>query len=500
MLRSRSAVFAALCHTGILQQSALREAEMNNRRWTLRAGFATLALALWLVPVASVSATPPGFDLFETDPQSTQFVFQSPDTAIPAGFFGPGSDPFTGQVHFGGVPLETFEGKGVGDADTIVHRLSPAESVPAAIVPIELVQLSLQSIEPITITYNGGQKAEQWNVSANPSPSRPSRGAIIIHQGGTFDSQLQVIPLLTFTRLSDGSQRSLDMAPLPFESLDKLIFQQHNAPWQPGCVLPALAVPGLNDSFCPGLTPDGRKQLTLEQALLASHGVYPAQPALEHFECYTLERAPFKTRKVQLSDQFGTRTAKVTKRAELCNPAQKNSEPFVNTRAHLQCYRTQGPALNRLVAVQNQFGSQRLRVGSPRRLCLPSQKRFVLRRKTAGFQRIQVPIDHFQCYAVTQQTQLSAVQPIGSVTLKDQFGRRTAQPAKPFQLCAPVQKTLRGKVTPLQHPVRHLLCYRIKPKKVERQVQIRNQFEIRTLRTRKSVSLCVPSNKLVLSQ
>jgi hypothetical protein len=475
---------------------------MNNRRWALRAGLAILATAVGLVPAASVSADPiaPGFDLFETDPGTTQFVFQSPDTAIPAGFFGPGSDPFTGQVPFGGVPLQTFQGQSIGDADTVVQRLNPADPMPTATVPIELVQLSLQSMEPITVTYNGGQNPEQWNVGASPSPGGQSKGHISINQSGTFDSQLQVIPELTFTRLSDGSQRSLNTAALPPQSLNMLIFQQQNAPWRAGCVLPALAVPGLNDGFCPGLTPDGQKQLTIEHALLAEHGVYPAQPALEHFECYALKRLPFETRKVQLRDQFGTRTAKVTKRAELCNPAQKNGEPFSNTRAHLQCYRTQGPALNKLVAVQNQFGSQRLLVGSPRRLCLPSQKRLVLRHKTAGFQRIQVPIDHFQCYAVTQQTPLQAVQPVGNVTLKDEFGHRAAQPAQPFQLCAPVQKSLRGKVTPLQHPVRHLLCYRIKPKKVERQVQIRNQFEIRTLRTRKSVSLCVPSNKLVLSQ
>ncbi len=475
---------------------------MNDRRWVLRAGLAMLATAVWFVPAAPVSAAPiaPGFDLFETDPGSTQFDFQSPETAIPAGFFGSGSDPFTGQVHFGGVPLENFQGHGTGDADTIVQRLNSADPAPTAIVPIELVQLSLQSMEPITVTYNGGQNPELWDVSASPSPGGQSRGHIGINQSGTFDSQLQVIPVLTFTRLSDGSQRSLNTAALPPTSLNELIFHQQSAPWRAGCVLPALAVPGLNDGFCPGLTPDGQKQLTIEQALLADHGVYPAQPALEHFECYTLKRLPFEARKVGLRDQFSTRTAKVTKRAELCNPAQKNSEPFINTRAHLQCYSTQGPALNKLVAVQNQFGSQRLLVGSPRRLCVPSEKRLLRRGKTAGFQRIQTPIDHFQCYAVTQQTPLRAVQPPGSVTLKDEFGRRTAQPTQPFQLCAPVQKSLRGKVTPLQHPVRHLLCYRTKPKKVSRQVQIRNQFEIRTLGTRKSVALCVPSNKLVLTQ
>jgi hypothetical protein len=354
-------------------------------------------------------------------------------------------------------------------------------------------------VEPITVTYNGGQSPEQWIVDVSPSPTQPSLGQIFIGEpGGLFDSQLQVIPLFSFTRLSDGAQRILDTTVLPPASQNKLIFQQQNAPWRSGCVLPALAVPGLNDGFCPGLTPKGEKKLTVEQALLASHGVYPAQPALEHFQCYTLRRSPFRARTVVLSDQFGTRKARVARRAELCNPVRKNQEPFANDRAHLQCYGTRGPALKRLVAVQNQFGSQRLLVKSPRRLCVPSEKRIVRRRKTRPFQRIQVPIDHFQCYSVAPQGPLWAVRRVRDVKLEDQFGHRGARLGKPFQLCAPVQKIWKKNVTPLQHPVRHLLCYRIKSGKVLRSVQIRNQFERHKLLTRKPIALCVPSNKLVL--
>lgn len=470
------------------------------RRKSLRGALAVLAVAAWLVPVGSVGAQPPpGFDLFETDPGSTQFLFQNPATAIPPGFFGPGSDPFAGQVNFGGVPLQTFGGQGIGDTDTIVQRLPPPPSAPPGVVPIELVGLSLQSIEPITVTYNGGQGPEQWIVDVGPSPTMPLLGHIfIVEPANLFNSELQVIPLFSFTRLSDGAQRVLDAAVLPPASQNALIFQQQDAPWRAGCVLPALAVPGLNDGFCPGLTPEGEKKLTVEQALLASHGVYPAQPALEHFQCYALRRSPFRARTVALGDQFGTRKARVARRAELCNPVRKNKEPFVNRRAHLQCYGTRGPALNRLVAVQNQFGSQRLLVKSPQRLCVPSEKRIVRRGKGAPFPRIQVPTDHFQCYSVASRGPLWAVRRTRNVKLADQFGRHGPRLGKAFQLCAPVQKEWRKKVTPLQHPVRHLVCYRIKAKKVGRLVQIRNQFERRKLLTRKPVALCVPSNKLVL--
>src|SRR5258708_1086409 len=56
----------------------------------------------------------PGFALFETNRRAPYFSSQPPmapnGTEIPPGFFGPGSDAFTGQVNFGGVPLQTFTG------------------------------------------------------------------------------------------------------------------------------------------------------------------------------------------------------------------------------------------------------------------------------------------------------------------------------------------------------------------------------------------------------
>src|SRR3990170_2822469 len=79
------------------------------------------AMVMLGIPAAASAQVPAGFDLFETDPASTQFHFQGPGT-IPADFFAPGSDPFTGNVNFGGVPLETFNGLGTGDADTVVQR------------------------------------------------------------------------------------------------------------------------------------------------------------------------------------------------------------------------------------------------------------------------------------------------------------------------------------------------------------------------------------------
>jgi hypothetical protein len=473
------------------------------RKRLLRAAVAALAAIAWVVPAGQASAQLPGagFDLFETDPGSTQFTFPPPGNdppLIPPDFFGPGSEPFVGEVHFGGIPIETFAGKPVGDADTVVQRHDPSPLSPPGLIPIEIAALSLTSMQPITVLYSDGH-TEQWDAQVDISPRVPSLGNMFVDDPAkVFDTQLRVIPLFEFTRVSDGAERSLDVGALPPGNQASPLFIQNDAPWRPGCVPPALSVPGLNDGFCPGQTPGGQKRLAVEQGLLASHGVYPAQPALEHFQCYSVKRSRFKARTVRLSDQFGDRKARVAKRAELCNPARKNGEPFRNRRAHLQCYATRGPALKRLVDVQNQFGSQRLLVKAPRRLCVPSQKRIVRRGKKRRFPRIQARIDHLQCYAVAPQGPLWAVQRVRGVKLADQFGRRGTKLGKPFQLCAPAQKVFRKRTTPIQHPVHHLLCYKVKPRKVRRLVQIRNQFERPRLLTRKAVALCVPTNKLAL--
>lgn len=460
-----------------------------------RAAGVLVVAALWLgLPATAAAGTtiPAGFDLFETSPQQTAFQFREPDSQIPQDFFGPGSDPFQGTVYFGGVPLETFGGHMIGDADTVVSRNNEFDPNNPSPVPIELVALSLHSVQPIMVTYNGGQNPEHWQVMAGLS-SQPSTGLMNINQeseqGGTFDSFFDVFPVFTFRRSPDGQTKTLDASNIDPTLVE---FQAEDVPWRRGCKLPAQAVKGLNDGFCPSFTTAGQKRLTVEQAQLAAHGVYPAQPALEHFKCYALEEEKFKRQEVALADQFGQRKAQAKRRAELCNPVKKNQEPFVNRRAHLQCYEAPGRSVNALVAVQNQLGSQQLLVKEPETLCVPSEKRLVPEK---GFKRIRVPIDHYQCYNVEPQSELYRVGKLGKFTLKDQFGtEKKVEIVGPSQLCAPVQKDQ----VPIQHPVKHLVCYAIKDKEVRRRVEIRNQFERTQLKTVEPTSLCVPSNKLVL--
>jgi hypothetical protein len=460
------------------------------------------ASVVWLAPPASAAPIAPGVDLFETDPGATSFAFRDEFT-IPPGFFDTGSAPFQGNVQFGGVPIQIFQGRDVGDTDTIVRRPQAANLNPPFpakdSIPIQLVVLSLQSVQPIQVMV--GTAMQPWDVQAQLSPTRPSQGQMTItkssNRGGTFDSQLVVLPIFTFTRLSDGATRTLDVGRLPSSStlfFRDLVLQSTSIPWRAGCVVPALSVPGLNDGFCPGLTIGGQKQVNVEESRLARHGVRPAQPRLEHFKCYAVQpHGKFAQRSVKLTDQFGATQARVVKSATLCAPVQKNRERLTNRTAQLKCYAIRGSSFQaRNVAVRNQFGGDVLRVLKPVSLCVPSLRTRVRNPKPTTAKQRATLTDHFQCYAVQSQAPFAA----RSADLSDQFGSEKVSVRKPVTLCAPVQKNK----TRVQHPVRHLVCYAIRdPKKFSaRVVRVVNQFGAEIVSVVRPSTLCVPSVKVLL--
>ena len=145
------------------------------------------------LPSAASADIPAGFDLFKTSPQNTRVNFNG---VIPGNFFDPGSNAFNGTVFFGGRYLNTFMGKDVGTADTIVQRPSGAVLGPAfpdtAVVPIEIVALNLVSVQPITVTY-GAAPSERWDVGIGLQPIQ-AQGAVQLNQqnpqGGTSTSEL----------------------------------------------------------------------------------------------------------------------------------------------------------------------------------------------------------------------------------------------------------------------------------------------------------------------
>ncbi len=155
---------------------------------------------------------------------------------IPADFFGPGSDPFAGVVCFEGVPLgdPTFP-----NADTLIERASdPFDrcSLPSATpqtVAIEIVALNLVSQAPMTVTFNGGQNPEPWDVAVDLSEVSPPTGWLAATKshcnGGTYTSALNVQPRFTFTKVGGGGTMVLDTG-LAGETAIALV-QTNPLPW-----------------------------------------------------------------------------------------------------------------------------------------------------------------------------------------------------------------------------------------------------------------------------
>jgi len=151
------------------------------------------------------------------------------DDPIPADFFGPGSDPFDGQIAMVGEPLTTWPSGALGEADAVIERLNPLElpTVGSADdTDIRMVALNLVSDDPITVTYNGGMSPENWDFRVCLSDVAQPIGGMLLDRtccrGGIFMADLPILPKFVFTRQSDMMEMTLDFGfagfPLQFYS------------------------------------------------------------------------------------------------------------------------------------------------------------------------------------------------------------------------------------------------------------------------------------------
>ncbi len=255
----------------------------------------------------------PGIDGWRT-PDNGASSQDFNDLPIPPDFFGPGSDPFLGTIEFGGVPAGLTPPI-TAPVDTIVRRHAPLNlDGPGSIdtVPIEIVALSLQSVQPITVTYGGGSP-ELWEVQVNLASFHPQPlGTMTVTAGacgdsdGSFTATLPVLPRFVFTRQGDPEQRVLDFGQF---GLPPIEFNTFNGHWveqpPPSMGIPTLPdgltvdhdgnpstpplgplpgssnfQPGVRAIYCEGCEqpPLFVKRLTREDAMLAAHGVLPPLP------------------------------------------------------------------------------------------------------------------------------------------------------------------------------------------------------------------------------
>ncbi len=158
---------------------------------------------------------PAGIDLWTSFPGGLT-ALDLTTTPIPADFFDPGSDPFTGALELRGEPLDTLPSGALGLADTVVERLddvflpgSPSDDTTA----IRIAGLRLVGTTPAIIGYAGGA-TEEWDVEIVLSDIAQPHGTMTIYRdcfsGGTYEATLPVSPRLLFTRRSDQAERAYD--------------------------------------------------------------------------------------------------------------------------------------------------------------------------------------------------------------------------------------------------------------------------------------------------
>lgn len=184
------------------------------------------------------SARATDYEFFTTIPETTYFDFTG-EFALPQGFFDRGSARFDQRVSLKGVPIRTFQGRRVGDTDTVVARFNMPRLGPPypsrGTAQVELAALSLASIQPISVTVGG--KAQLWDLKLQLSRTRPPRGKMEIVQqsaeGGTFDSELMVFPVFTFVRQGDGAKRVLDVGRMKLgpEGTRRMTLSGTTLPW-----------------------------------------------------------------------------------------------------------------------------------------------------------------------------------------------------------------------------------------------------------------------------
>jgi hypothetical protein len=160
---------------------------------------------------------------------------------IVSDFFGPGSDPFDDIIIMSGNGIEFIQPIGtlidqLADIDTIIERKKDAhlnEPSGSEVIPIEIVSLSLKSVQPIIVTYPS--KTEMWNVECNLSENAIQPiGTINItasdcscNEGGTFIPNLSGFTKLNCKFINITNNSSLNLDNINIELLPNNIIQDY---------------------------------------------------------------------------------------------------------------------------------------------------------------------------------------------------------------------------------------------------------------------------------
>jgi hypothetical protein len=156
-----------------------------------------------------------GFDLWETVfNQGDTFVDLGVGSALELGLFCPGwevTNPPDGLIQLRGVPIgltsNCCPGENLLATDTVVQRLEDTLGLGVGPdeIPIEICELHLQSIAPITVRNALSLEVQQWSLEVLlPTLPQPIGQMTITRNdatGGTFTADLPVRARLVFTRV-----------------------------------------------------------------------------------------------------------------------------------------------------------------------------------------------------------------------------------------------------------------------------------------------------------
>jgi hypothetical protein len=172
-----------------------------------------------------------GIDVWRTTDDGSTFVDFS-RTPIPAGFFCPGSAPFTGRVALQGEPVVTGTPGALGAADTVVQRLddAPFNKRGVAVTRIQFRALSLKSLAPIETACG------KFTATARLNGAQPITRMVITRddeKGGRFSAPLALNVMVSFKPVDRAGSETLEVP------VEVRFPAKANLPWRSKTVAPA---------------------------------------------------------------------------------------------------------------------------------------------------------------------------------------------------------------------------------------------------------------------
>jgi hypothetical protein len=150
-----------------------------------------------------------GVDLWQTPGDGTSFADFS-EQSLPAGFFCPGSGPFTGTIVLKGIPIAGDKPGALGPTDTIIQRLDNAtfNKRGVATTRIQMRAMQFESAAPVKTACG------DFNLKVTLDGEQPITTMRIVRdhaKGGRFFAPIWVNVKLSFTPVGRITTEALEL-------------------------------------------------------------------------------------------------------------------------------------------------------------------------------------------------------------------------------------------------------------------------------------------------